>query len=245
MKAQKNKIEIQGAKNANLRDGVTITKFLFWLKNKMIISKTNEIKAANYLYELRKKNELFHSLSFETISAINEHAAIPHYRVDKKSNKNFKKNCIYLFDSGGQYFDGTTDITRTVIKGKPSDILKDMFQVVLQGQKIGVQLVKAGRNSKTIHNSIKDFFDDSGFQTDFSKNNPDGFIHSTGHGLGLDIHEPPRVSSLSEVLKSNNVITIEPGLYYPKIGGIRIEDTVVVTEKGCRNLTSFPKIFEI
>jgi len=137
------------------------------------------------------------------------------------------------------------DITRTVIKGKPSDILKDMFQVVLQGQKIGVQLVKAGRNSKTIHNSIKDFFDDSGFPTDFAKNNPDGFIHSTGHGLGLDIHEPPRVSSLSEVLKSNNVITIEPGLYYPKIGGIRIEDTVVVTEKGCRNLTSFPKIFEI
>ncbi|MBT3475750.1 aminopeptidase P family protein [bacterium] len=137
------------------------------------------------------------------------------------------------------------DITRTVIKGKPSDILRDMFKTVLQGQRIGVKLVKAGRNSKTIHSSIKNFFDKSGFLTDFAKNNPEGFIHSTGHGLGLDIHEPPRVSLLSETLKRNHVITIEPGLYYPKIGGIRIEDTVVVTDEGCRNLSSFPKMFEI
>ena len=81
--------------------------------------------------------------------------------------------------------------------------------------------------------------------TDFEKKNPDGFIHSTGHGLGLEIHEPPRVSSLKEILKANQVITIEPGLYYSNIGGVRIEDTVVVTKEGCKSLSKFPKFFEI
>ena len=83
------------------------------------------------------------------------------------------------------------------------------------------------------------------FLTDFEKKNPDGFIHSTGHGLGLEIHEPPRVSSLKEILKANQVITIEPGLYYSNIGGVRIEDTVVVTKEGCKSLSKFPKFFEI
>jgi Xaa-Pro aminopeptidase len=137
------------------------------------------------------------------------------------------------------------DITRTVVKGKPSPILKKMFSVVLFGQRMGIKLVKSRKKSSTIHSSIKDFFNKSGFPTDFTKNNPDGFIHSTGHGLGLDVHEPPRVSTGSDILKANQVITIEPGLYYTKIGGIRIEDTVLVTEKGCKNLTMFPKVLEI
>ena len=137
------------------------------------------------------------------------------------------------------------DITRTIVKGKPSKILKDMFKVVKNGQSLGVKLVKAGMDSRIIHNTIKNLFDESGFLTDFEKKNPDGFIHSTGHGLGLEIHEPPRVSSLKEILKANQVITIEPGLYYSNIGGVRIEDTVVVTKEGCMSLSKFPKFFEI
>ena len=93
----------------------------------------DEIKASQYLLALRKKNELFYSPSFETISAFGKHAALPHYRVSKKSNLRFKKNQIYLFDSGGQYFDGTTDITRTVIIGKPNNEQKDRFTRVLKG----------------------------------------------------------------------------------------------------------------
>ena len=132
-KAQKNSIELSGARNANIRDGLSITKFLYWLKNEMIIDKTDEIKAADYLFDLRKKNDLFYSISFHTISAIDEHAALPHYKATDESNLSFRKNSIYLVDSGAQYLDGTTDITRTIILGKPSKEQQDRFTRVLKG----------------------------------------------------------------------------------------------------------------
>ena len=132
-KAQKNPIELSGARNANIRDGLSITRFLYWLKNEMNINKTDEIKAADYLYDLKKNNDLFYSLSFDTISAIDEHAALPHYRVTNETNLSFRNNSIYLVDSGAQYLDGTTDITRTIIIGKPSEEQKDRFTRVLKG----------------------------------------------------------------------------------------------------------------
>ena len=110
-KAIKNNIEIKGAKEANIRDGVSVTKFLYWLKNVIVLRDIDEIKAANYLFNLRKTNYLFYSSSFDTISAFGHHAALPHYRVTKKSSLRFAKNSIYLVDSGAQYLDGTTDIT--------------------------------------------------------------------------------------------------------------------------------------
>ena len=94
--------------------------FLYWLKNKIIAKEMDEIKAADYLLNLRNTNELFYSSSFETISAFGHHAALPHYRVDKKSNLSFKNNSIYLVDSGAQYKDGTTDITRVLAVGNPT-----------------------------------------------------------------------------------------------------------------------------
>ena len=103
-KAIKNQIEQKGAINANIRDGVSITKFIYWLKNKMDINNNNEISAAKYLENLRVNNKFFHSLSFDTISAIGKNAALPHYRVNEKSNTNFSYNKIYLVDSGGQYY---------------------------------------------------------------------------------------------------------------------------------------------
>ena len=179
----------------------------------------------------------------DCIISSGRHSSLPHH----EGSGPIKESSPIIMDifprniENGYY----ADITRTIVKGKPSKILKDMFKVVKNGQSLGVKLVKAGIDSRIIHNTIKNFFDESGFLTDFEKKNPDGFIHSTGHGLGLEIHEPPRVSSLKEILKANQVITIEPGLYYSNIGGVRIEDTVVVTKEGCKSLSKFPKFFEI
>lgn len=179
----------------------------------------------------------------DCIISSGRHSSLPHH----EGSGPIKESSPIIMDIFPRNIDNGyyADITRTIVKGKPSKILKDMFKVVKNGQSLGVKLVKAGIDSRIIHNTIKNFFDESGFLTDFEKKNPDGFIHSTGHGLGLEIHEPPRVSSLKEILKANQVITIEPGLYYSNIGGVRIEDTVVVTKEGCKSLSKFPKFFEI
>ena len=135
------------------------------------------------------------------------------------------------------------DMTRTVVKGKPSEELVRMYNTVLEGQKLGLKLIKHGIKAKTVHKSIVDVFDNKGFNTELLEGKMQGFIHSTGHGLGLDIHEPTRISLNNETLVKGNVVTVEPGLYYEKLGGIRIEDTVLVTNKGCINLTKYKKQF--
>lgn len=96
-----------------------------------------------------------------------------------------------------------------------------------------------------VHQAVQQTMESKGFRTGYRNGRPEGFIHSTGHGLGLDIHEPPRISRLPEILKKGTVVTVEPGLYYEKIGGIRIEDVVYVTEKGCEVLTKLPRQFEV
>ena len=130
-----------------------------------------------------------------------------------------------------------SDMTRTVVKGKASPELKKLYHTVLAGQKKALALVKPGANGKMIDQTIRDFFTAQGYKTEKMQ----GFIHGTGHGVGLDIHEEPRIHQKKSILKAGNVITIEPGLYYQGLGGVRIEDTVVVTEKGCLNLAKFSK----
>lgn len=137
------------------------------------------------------------------------------------------------------------DMTRTVVKGEPSKELEKMYQTVLKGQRLGLSLVKHGAKVKDIHGAILEFFKKSGFVTGMINGKQQGFIHSTGHGLGLDIHEPPRVSFTDTILEEGNVITVEPGLYYERLGGVRIEDVVVVKKDGCTNLTKYPKRFRI
>jgi len=137
------------------------------------------------------------------------------------------------------------DMTRTVIKGMPSKELEKMYQTVLKGQGLGMSLIKHGAKVKEIHKAIVQFFKKSGFETGTINGKQQGFIHSTGHGLGLEIHEPPRVGSTEGVLEEGNVVTVEPGLYYEKLGGVRIEDVVVVKKGGCVNLTKYPKRFRI
>jgi Xaa-Pro aminopeptidase len=137
------------------------------------------------------------------------------------------------------------DITRTVVKGKPSDALRRVYDTVLEGQELGLQMVTAGASGKAIHSAIQDLFERAGYHTGIINERVQGFFHGTGHGVGLEIHEPPRISRTDDTLQPGHVVTVEPGLYYLGIGGVRIEDTVLVTSDGYENLTSFPKQFEL
>jgi Xaa-Pro aminopeptidase len=137
------------------------------------------------------------------------------------------------------------DMTRTVVKGEPSKELDEMYKAVLDGQRLGMSLIKDGVKAKEVHGAIVEFFKKRGFETGSFDGRQQGFIHSTGHGLGLEIHEPPRLGFGDEVLVEGNVVTVEPGLYYERLGGIRIEDVVFVKKDGCLNLTRFPKRFRV
>ncbi len=137
------------------------------------------------------------------------------------------------------------DLSRTVVRGRASDKLKEIYATVQAGQKIGFDLIRDGINGREIHQKILDLFAARGFRTGKINGRMQGFFHGTGHGLGLDIHEAPRIAPVDAILRTGHVVTVEPGLYYLGIGGVRLEDVVVVTQKGNRNLTDCPQFLEI
>ena len=137
------------------------------------------------------------------------------------------------------------DMSRTVVKGTASDGLKKLYDTVLEAQELGISRVRAGANGKDIHEEICALFEKRDYKTGRVDGRMQGFFHGTGHGVGLDIHESPSISRRDCVLKKGEVVTVEPGLYYPSIGAVRIEDMVLVEENGCRNLTTYPKFLEI
>ncbi len=149
---------------------------------------------------------------------------------------------IFPFHNQHGYFG---DITRTVVKGEASKKVKALYATVLEAQKIALSSIKHGAKGDEIHSSVQRFFSSNGYHTGLQEGFIQGFFHGTGHGLGLEIHESPRISQQKDILRSGQVVTVEPGLYYRGIGGIRIEDTVVVRSNDCENLTSFPKKLEI
>jgi len=149
---------------------------------------------------------------------------------------------VFPQSSKNRYF---ADMTRTVVKGKASDALTRMYQAVLAAQEIAFQSLRAGVKGHDVHQQIQDMFTREGFETGEQNGAMQGFFHGTGHGLGLEIHEPPRVGKTEHVLQAGNVVTVEPGLYYLGIGGVRLEDMVVITETGCLNLTTYPKELEV
>jgi Xaa-Pro aminopeptidase len=149
---------------------------------------------------------------------------------------------IFPRSSRTRYF---ADITRTVVRGRASARVKEMYEAVLQAQGQAVALIRDGADGATIHNEVEMVFEGLGFPTGEMNGRIQGFFHGTGHGLGLEIHEPPRIGKRGVVLRSGNVVTVEPGLYYAGEGGVRIEDLVVVTDAGCRTLTKFPKLLEL
>jgi Xaa-Pro aminopeptidase len=137
------------------------------------------------------------------------------------------------------------DITRTVVKGKAPDRVRQLFEAVQDGQQLALDQVKAGVDGQHIHQAILDLFSGKGYKTGEKDGFRQGFFHGTGHGLGLEIHEAPHISARTDVLQAGQVVTIEPGLYYRGLGGVRLEDVVVVEAEGCRNLTSFPIFLEV
>jgi Xaa-Pro aminopeptidase len=137
------------------------------------------------------------------------------------------------------------DLSRTVVRGRASDKLKKIYATVQAGQKIGFDLIRDGMNGKEIHQKILDLFAREGFPTGQINGRMQGFFHGTGHGLGLDIHEAPRIAPVDATLKTGHVVTVEPGLYYLGVGGVRLEDVVLVTGKGNKNLTDCPQFLEV
>ena len=137
------------------------------------------------------------------------------------------------------------DFTRTVVKGKADEKVRKAYRLVREGQEIAFRMIRDGVDGKEVHQAIREYFSENGFPGRENRGRKEGFIHGTGHGLGLALHEFPRINERSCVLKTGHVVTVEPGLYYAAWGGVRLEDVVVVTEKGCENLTRFPKVLEI
>lgn len=133
------------------------------------------------------------------------------------------------------------DISRTVLRGEPSPAQRRQYRTVLAAQQAALRMVGPGTSGKDIHAEICRRFTEAGYETGMVDGRPQGYIHSTGHGVGLEIHEAPSVSPLGGPLEPGQVVTIEPGLYYPETGGVRIEDTVVVTETGCSLLATCSK----
>jgi Xaa-Pro aminopeptidase len=137
------------------------------------------------------------------------------------------------------------DMTRTVVRGRASEKVKRMFAAVLEGQEIAFRMIKAGVSGLKIHTAITKRFEQLGFPTGVIDGRMQGFFHGTGHALGLEIHEPPRISKVAATLRAGMVMTVEPGLYYTDAGGMRIEDVVVVRKDGCENLNRYPKELEV
>ncbi len=176
----------------------------------------------------------------ETIVACGRDAADPHdrgsgpLRVDQPI-------IVDIFPRGKEtgYF---ADMTRTFLKGEPSETVREWYDVTAQAQDAALAAIEPGITGEAVHDAVCDVYEDAGYPTLRSEESTEtGFIHSTGHGVGLDIHELPRLAPGGEELEPGNVITVEPGLYDPAVGGVRIEDLVVVTGDGYENLTDYPR----
>lgn len=223
-KALKNKTEIAGARTAHARDGVAVCRFLAWLDEQAPSGKIDEIKAAQKLEALRAESGELKDLSFDTISGAGPNGAIVHYRVNRASNRKLKRGELYLVDSGAQYLDGTTDITRTLAIGKPTKEMKRHFTLVLKGHiAIATARFPKGTRGQDLDPLARAPLWQAGLD----------FDHGTGHGVGsyLSVHEgPQRISRLGGAeLEPGMICSNEPGFYREGKYGIRIENLVLVT----------------
>lgn len=137
------------------------------------------------------------------------------------------------------------DMTRTVVKGRASEAVKKLYAAVLKAQERGIEVIREGVDGKWVHDEVAKVLTDAGYKTGERNGKMEGFFHGTGHGIGLDVHEEPRVGRVGNLLPAGSVVTVEPGLYYFGVGGVRLEDMVLVEKNGCRNLTKMPKFLEL
>ncbi|MCA3556412.1 aminopeptidase P family protein [Aestuariivirga sp.] len=224
-KARKNATEQEGARAAQRRDGVAVSRFLCWLEKEAPKGGLTELDAAAKLKAFRAETDELKDLSFETIPASGPHAAIPHYHATEESNRKLSLNEIFLIDSGAQYIDGTTDITRTVIVGTPTAEMNDRFTRVLKGM-VGLSMIRfpKGTTGSQIDILARRHLWCAGLD----------FDHGTGHGVGayLSVHEgPARINKSDRTpLEPGMILSNEPGFYKQGDYGIRIENLVMVHE---------------
>ena len=225
LKSKKNKIEIQNTKLAHIYDGSAVTKFIIWLKQQKKLTELNEISAQKKLEIFRKINNQYLFPSFPTISAFAKNAAIIHYHATIKSNLSFRSNGIYLIDSGGQYKQGTTDVTRTICFGKQNLSIQNIYTRILKGH-LAVKNFKINKKTtgKKLDIVARKYLLKHGLN----------YAHSTGHGVGyfLNVHEnPPSISKYSKNKFSlGQIISNEPGYYKPGHFGMRIENLIYVNK---------------
>jgi Xaa-Pro aminopeptidase len=225
MKAVKNAAEIAGARAAQLRDGAAVTRFLAWFDREAPRGMLTEIGAVEALESFRRDTGLLKDISFATIAGAGPDGAIVHYRVTRRTNRRVALDELFLIDSGGQYEDGTTDITRTVAIGTPSADIRRNFTLVLKGHiAIARAVFPDGTTGAQLDPLARQFLWRDGLD----------FDHGTGHGVGsyLSVHEgPARISKLGAApLKRGMILSNEPGYYRAGAYGIRIENLVLVIE---------------
>ncbi|WP_119066353.1 M24 family metallopeptidase [Rubrobacter indicoceani] len=185
-------------------------------------------------------------IAVNTIAAGGRQAADPHERGSGPLRAG-ETIILDVFPSGaGSHY--YADMTRTFVKGEPTEEARKMYEVVLRSQEVALGMIKAGINGRDVHLAVSEVIHAAGYKTLVHDQEPgrpltEGFFHGTGHGVGLDLHEGPSMGTQNVELKPGDVITVEPGVYDPHVGGVRIEDLVVVTEDGCDNLTRSPKSF--
>lgn len=227
LKSIKSEKETEGFRNAVVKDGVALTKFFYWLEKQMEAGeKVTELSASAKLTALRSEQPLYVMDSFGTISSVGPHGAIVHYSPTPETDAELKQENLYLVDSGAQYLDGTTDVTRTIALGTPTEQMKKDFTRVLKGT---ISLAKckfpAGARGSQIDAFARKALWDAGIN----------YLHGTGHGIGhcLNVHEGPQSIRMEEnpvVLKPGMVISDEPGMYRAGEYGIRIENMILVRE---------------
>jgi Xaa-Pro aminopeptidase len=225
MKAIKNEVEIAGARAAHLRDGAALVRFLAWFDGAATGGSLTEIDAVEALETFRRETGLLKDISFPTIAGAGPDGAIVHYRVTSGSNRVISPGELFLIDSGAQYQDGTTDVTRTLAVGKPSAEMRARFTRVLKGHIAIARLIfPDGTTGAQIDSFARRSLWEAGLDYD----------HGTGHGVGsyLSVHEgPARISKLgTTALKRGMILSNEPGYYKPGAYGIRIENLVLVVE---------------
>jgi Xaa-Pro aminopeptidase len=224
-KARKNAAEIKGARMAHKRDGASVVRFLAWLDREASTGSVDEIAASRRLEAIRSETQALKEISFDTISGAGSDGAIVHYRVTTATNRKLKPGELYLVDSGAQYLDGTTDITRTVAIGKPTREMCERFTLVVRGH-IAIATARFPKGTRGI--DLDPFARRALWEAGLD------YDHGTGHGIGsyLSVHEGPQ--SISKrgmtVLEPGMIISNEPGYYKEGAYGIRIENLVLVTE---------------
>ena len=224
-KAIKNPTEIKGARAAHLRDGAAVTRFLAWLDAVAATGALDEIEAVRRLESFRRATNQLREVSFDTISGSGPNGAIVHYRVSEATNRKLRPGELFLIDSGAQYLDGTTDITRTIAIGKPTAEMRERFTLVLKGH-IAIASARFPKGTRGI--DLDPYARRALWQHGLD------YDHGTGHGIGsyLSVHEGPQSISRAgmAVLEPGMICSNEPGYYKEGAYGIRIENLVLVTE---------------